>query len=174
MSLVRACSSSETSGSCRWVERACSSTLQALRSDTPKADGRVGHTSGDGRGSEVSLRGLLEYLVVQGQFGHRPFESVVLGLQLLQAPRLVHPETPEFGPPVVEGLLGDTDATDTSTKVLPEAMIASASLSLLMISSAVCPLGYVSSPGLTRILKSILDRFPGAGHIVSQFQLAFT
>ena len=63
-----------------------------------------------GRGSEVSLSRLLEYLVVQGQFGHCPLQPAVLGLQLLQAASLVNPKTTVLGHPAVEGLLRDTDA----------------------------------------------------------------
>ena len=40
----------------------------------------------------------------------RPLEPAILGLQLLEAPGLVNPETAVLGPPVVIGLLRDPDS----------------------------------------------------------------
>ena len=47
------------------------------------------------------LRRLLEYLVVRGQLGHRPFQPAVFGFQLLQAPCLTDPEAAALDPPAV-------------------------------------------------------------------------
>lgn len=52
---------------------------------------------------------LLEFLVVHGEFGHRPLDPAVLGLQLLQASGLVHLKTSVLGPPEVESLLRHPD-----------------------------------------------------------------
>ena len=82
--------------------------------------------------------GLLEHLVVQGKFGHRPLEPAVICFQLLESPGLVDAETTVLAPPAVESLLRDPDARAASTTVPPEAIITSPSPSSLMISSAAC------------------------------------
>jgi len=47
-------------------------------------------------GLEVSLRNILEYLLVQRQLRHQPFQLAVLLLQLFQSLRLVHLQTAVF------------------------------------------------------------------------------
>ena len=102
----------------------------------------------------------LTYLVVQGEFGHRPLEPAVLGLQLLQTPRLVDAEAAVLGPPAEEGLLRDTDAADGRND---RAAAGNDDLRLSEVVDdflrLVFSLWHVSSPDLSRILTSILERF---------------
>src|SRR5262249_14442566 len=55
----------------------------------PAAAARAGRPAASGPGSEVSLGGLLEDLVVEGQLGDDPLQPLVLLLQLPEAADLV-------------------------------------------------------------------------------------
>ena len=142
------------------------STLRARRSDAFEGFSCVLDTGGEGRGSEVSLSCLLQTLVVQGQFGNRPLEASVLGFQLLQAPRLVHPETTEFVPPSVECLLRDTEApgclNNATSRGDDRLRISEFDDDFLCCA---LPVGHASTTVLAGILKSILDRLWGVRSI---------
>src|ERR1022692_3898132 len=58
-------------------------------------------------GLEVSLRNILQDLLVQRQLRDQPFQLAVLLLQFFQSLRLVHLQTAVFLPPAVERLHGD-------------------------------------------------------------------
>ena len=76
----------------------------------PKELLHVVNTPGDGvKDSEISLRCLSQYPVVQSQVRHRSLQAAVLQLQTLQAPGLTDPETPVLAAPPIEGLLGHAD-----------------------------------------------------------------
>ena len=64
---------------------------------------------GDARGSEVSLCGLREDHLVQGQIGHCAPQPGVLSLELLQPLHLIRLQPPELlAPPVIRDV-GDAD-----------------------------------------------------------------
>ena len=163
MSLVRACSSSRTSGSWRWVERDCPSTLHARRSETPKVS-------------------LMCWMHRRRRAGLRSFPQ--LPPLVSGCPGSVRPLPASAGCsrfPVASGAgpgqPGDHRTRPSSGRrsaprrrcagrllqpYYPEDMTTSVSLSLLMISSAVCFLLAMSQPpGLSGILTLIPDRLSG-------------
>ena len=116
----------------------------------------------DGRGSEVSLRGLLENLAVQGELGQGPLEPAVLRFQLLESTGLVDGETTVLGPASVEGLPRDADATSALNSRTARGNDHLRLLELVDgLFCCVFSLARFSSPALPRIPTSILDRFPG-------------
>ena len=69
------------------------------------------HPGGDGSGSEVSLRHLFQYLVIQCQVCGGSLEPAVLCLEQFQPFGLVYAQAAVLIPPPIEGLLGDSDLT---------------------------------------------------------------
>ena len=83
----------------------------------PTSDEHGSHSASDARGLEVCLRGLLQHQLLQCQVRHRPAQSRILPLKILQATSLIRLQAAVLTPPSIVALLRYPDlATDLANR----------------------------------------------------------